>query len=377
MFNNEYEYLIHLIYCTIHDCVPKTPSENISLEKVFQFAKNHEVANISFVSLEKIQHKVNTEVYKKWKTQYVFSIQRNINQENARNTIVCELSKNNIRSIELQGTEIKKLYPFAFWRNMSDIDFVIDKQNLLKAEKVMRELGYKTKTYGDYDISAYANPKIAVELHSDFFDPNTEFYGEMTNPFKNASCLTNDLTYQATKEDFFIYNILHCIKHYRGSGMGIRRIIDIYYLNEKILPDLDIKFTYDFLENIGCKKDYEILSEIAKSWFSDNDIECKFNHEKNKIFMSGTHGDPNVSILNEYEREEQKHIFKIKKFVKLIFPPKTNIYSAYSFCSEKRLPIVFCWIYRWWILIFSKSKRKRVFKTIKKIKDFKVKKSQS
>ena len=162
-----------------------------------------------------------------------------------------------------------------------------------------------------------------------------------------------------------------------SSGMGIRRIIDIYYLNEKILPDLDIKFTYDFLENIGCKKDYEILSEIAKSWFSDNDIECKFNHEKNKIFMSGTHGDPNVSILNEYEREEQKHIFKIKKFVKLIFPPKTNIYSAYSFCSEKRLPIVFCWIYRWWILTFSKSKRKRVFKTIKKIKDFKVKKSQS
>ena len=377
MFNNEYEYLIHLIYCTIHDCIPQEPSENISLEKVFQFAKNHEVANISFVSMEKIQNGVNEELYKNWKTQYAFSIQRNINQENARNTIVCEFNKRNIRSTELQGTKIKQLYPYAFWRNMSDIDFVVDKQNLSEAEKALKTIGYVTKIFGDYDVSAFANPKIAVEVHTDFFDPNTEFFGKMTNPFKNAIPSTNDSTYQATKEDFFIYNILHCVKHYRGSGMGIRRIIDVYYLNKKILPDLDIEFTYDFFKQTGCKKDYEIISEIAENWFGDNAIGCNLDFEKNKIFMSGTHGNSSISMLNEYEREGKKHSFKIKKILKLIFPPKANIYSAYSFCSKKQLPIVFCWIYRWCVLIFSKSKRNHAFKTIKNIKDFKVKKSQS
>lgn len=375
MFSDEYEYLIHLIYSAIHNLQPTPNCENVSLEKVFEIAKEHEVANISFVAIEKMQNNVDGELYKKWKTQYAFSIQRNINQQVARDVIVCELNKNHIRNTELQGTVIKKLYPYAFWRNMSDIDFVVDKQNLLKTEKVLRELGYTTKCYHN-DLSAYTNPKIAVEIHTDFFDTNTEFYGKITNPFKNATKINNDFSYTASEEDIFIYNILHCIKHYRGKGAGIRRIIDIYYLNKKILPKLDKTAVQKLLKQLNCKKDYEILSAIAEQWLDLNGKECDFYYEKNKIFMSQTHGNVSISVLNAYEYDENKKLFKIKKIIKLLFPSKENIYSAYSVCAQKRLPTVICWIYRWCCLVFKKDKRKHTRNILKRIISFNYKKFQ-
>ncbi len=373
MFENEHEYLVHLICCAIHNKQPLEKPDTISFEKVFEAGKAHEVANIAFVSVERLQHKPETELYKKWKIQYAFSIQRNINQLSARDTIVEAFKKNGIRNIELQGTVIKKLYPYEFWRNMSDIDFVIDKQNLIKAERVMHELGYTTKIYGDYDISAYTNPKIAVELHSDFFDPNTEFYGKMTNPFKKAELSSDGTSYKASISDIFLYNILHCIKHYRGGGAGIRRILDVYLLNKMLLTMIDRQKIYAFLSAMGCKNDYDDLSAISEEWFGEKGEKTNLVHIKNKIYMAGTHGSFHVSIVNEYDDSDNKAFFKIKKFLSLLFPTKANIYSAYTFCSRYKLPIFICWVYRWLCLLFVKNKRKHAIKTVGNIKRIKLK----
>ncbi len=373
MFKNEYGYLIHLIFCAIHNSQPSEIPDNILFDRVFEAGKAHEVANIAFISVEKLHRKPNDELYKKWKLQYAFSMQRNINQISARDSIVDALSKHGIRSIELQGTVVKQLYPYAFLRNMSDIDFVIDKCNLLKAEKIMQDLGYKTKIHGDYDISAYANPKIAVELHSDFFDPNTEFYGQMTNPFEKAKLSEDCVSYTADDSDIFLYNILHCIKHFRGKGAGIRRMLDIYYLNSNILKNLDKESIFDFLKSANCKQDYDNLSAIADEWFGENGSKCNLDDIKKAIYISGTHGNIDALMLNQYNRSKNKKLFKLKKFLILIFPPKENIYSAYSFCASHRLPVFLCWIYRWCCVLFIKSKRKHAVKVITYIRNFRIK----
>lgn len=371
MLKNEYDYLIHLIYCALHNEQPLEKPNNILFEKVFEIAKEHEVANITFVSVEKLNNKPNQELYKKWKIQYAFSIQRNAYQMQAREKVVNALNQNGIRSVELQGTVIKKLYPYDFWRNMSDIDFVVDKQNLLKAEKVIKELGFKTKCCGDYEIAAFASPQIVLELHSDFFDPNTEFYTKMTDPFKKAKISPDGVSYNAEESEIFVYNILHCIKHFRGSGAGIRRILDIYYLNNFLLQNLDQADIFDFLQSVNCKQDYDNLSAIADEWFAKNEAKCALENIKNKILMSGTHGNFGIRLENEYEEEKNKNAFKIKKIIKLLFPAKSNIYSAYSFCSKYKLPTFLCWIYRWCCFIFVGNKRKRAVKNIKNIKNFK------
>ncbi len=373
MFKNEYEYLIHLIKCAIHNTQPIEKPNNISFECVFEVGKLHEVANIAFVSVEKLHDKPNDKLYNKWKVQFALSIQRNANQMAARDMIVNALNEQGIRTLELQGTIIKKLYPYAFWRNMSDIDFVVDKENLLKAEVVLQKMGCVTQRHGDYDISAYTKPKIAIELHSDFFDPNTEFYTKITNPFKKAVLSSNCMLYIADETDVFLYNVLHCIKHFRGKGTGIRRLLDIYLLNNDVLPNIDKHAVFEFLTSLDCKCDYDNLSAIAQEWFDKDGAKTNLDHIKSKIYKAGTHGTFDVRMLNEYDKSKIKVGLKFRTIISLIFPAKKNIYDAYEFCAKHKLPIFICWVYRWECLLFVGKKRKHAIEIITKIKRLKIK----
>lgn len=364
-FNNEYEYLIHLVKSAIHFTTPVEKPDNISFEKVFKIAKLHEIANISFVSIEKLLNKPDEELFNKWKIQFAFSIQRNANQIFVRNNIVNAFNNSGIRSIELQGTAIKKLYPYDFWRNMGDIDFIIDKQNLIKAEKIMQKLGYKTEICGDYDLLGIGTQTI--EIHTNYFIPSSEFFENMSNPFQNAKLSEDGVSYIADDNELFLYNILHCIKHFRGDGMGIRRLIDIYYLNNTILNNLKKELIFNFLSAINCKQEYDDLSAIADEWFAIDGKKCELFDIKNKIYLSGMHGSFEVQLLNESDNKKSKLFYKVKKIVSLVFPSKKTMYTTYDFCAQHKLPIFICWIYRIFYFLFSNKKRKKALKNLEKI----------
>ena len=54
-FANEYEYLVHLLQCAISDEQPVEKPAELSFEKVFEYGRTHEVANIAYVSLLKLK----------------------------------------------------------------------------------------------------------------------------------------------------------------------------------------------------------------------------------------------------------------------------------------------------------------------------------
>ena len=174
-YSNEYEYLIHLIKCAIHDNQPDEKPDALSFDKVFEYGKEHEVANIAFVSVQKLKSKPDNDLYKKWKMMYAFSIQRHAKQMHARNEMVEAFNHAQIRNVEVQGSRLKTLYPEPGWRMMSDIDFIIDIENLFHAEKILCDLGYNTKNVNDAEVDGFGANGIAIEIHTDFFHSNTKF----------------------------------------------------------------------------------------------------------------------------------------------------------------------------------------------------------
>ena len=81
-------------------------------------------------------------------------------------TKICVYANGNIRSLEVQGTKIKPLYPQADWRTMSDIDFIIDPKNLLKAAEILKELGYQCEGKYGVEVDAHRRPNINIEVHT-------------------------------------------------------------------------------------------------------------------------------------------------------------------------------------------------------------------
>jgi len=69
----DYEYLIHLIYCAVHDEQPLEKPEEVSFYNVLHLGKIHEVANIAYLSVERLEKKPPQEIYDEWKGFYYLS----------------------------------------------------------------------------------------------------------------------------------------------------------------------------------------------------------------------------------------------------------------------------------------------------------------
>ena len=365
-FKNEYEYLIHLLKCAITDTQPQEKPQELSFEKVFKIGKAHEVANIAFVSLLRLENKPDQETYKAWKTFYAFSISRHANQMAVRKTVVDALSDAKIRTVEVQGTVVKTFYPHPEWRMMTDIDFIIDRKNVALAQQTMEKIGYQTKSSFGSDlelceVNATAPDGTYVEIHSDFFDHFCICNSAMKNAFSFAYEF-EPFNYRVDETTFYLYNLLHCIKHYLQHGTGIRRILDVYVLTMKLEDKVDWTRINSMLETSGFKKAADEIFALSDKWFRN--IEPKINLEdaEQTVYMSGNHGTTSVMAKNTYNRMEktkQKH-FKFYAVLSRVFISKAEIYNGYPFCRKYKLPIVLCWFYRAFCIMFDKKRRKKV-----------------
>ena len=143
--NNEYEYLVHLVKCGLNNLIPVEMPKHLSYEKVLHYGKLHEVANIAFLGVENMQAKPVQEVYDNWKAFYYSAIKRDILQNETLALVLEKLHAENIRTLQVQGTVIKPLYPSSDLRMMSDIDLIVDKSNLLKASQILMQEGFITQ----------------------------------------------------------------------------------------------------------------------------------------------------------------------------------------------------------------------------------------
>ena len=370
---DEYDYLIHLIKCAIRGYQPDEKPEKLSFEKIFEYGRIHEVANIAFVSIQKLQSKPDTELYKKWQTIFAFSVQRHTNQMFARDTIVKALDRAEIRSVEVQGSVMKNLYPDPTWRMMSDIDFIIDRENLNKAEEIMKSLGYRTKNNSNVEIDGFGPYGIAVELHSDFFDSRSDLFGIITNVFDTAIPMGEGFSYKADFTIFYLYNILHCIKHYSNRGAGIRRILDMYILYQN-RDKINLMYINEVLEKYDLKETADTIMALAIEWFGDISGEKDLKEIANMVYMAGNHGTIQVNLMNEYKKTEisNKGLFKLYKVISLLFPKKEVIYDAYPYCRKQKLPVIFGWIYRGGCIISDRKRRKNAIEKLNEIRKAKI-----
>lgn len=336
-FKDEYDYLLHLVRCVIHNKQPEEIPAYLSFKKIFEYAVSHEIANIAFLSIEKLNKKPTSDLYNKWLLKYNQSISRDINQSYARQEILEEFKKAKIRSLEVQGTKIKEIYPKPEYRTMSDIDFIIDYSNLDKAKDIMLSLGYKCRFIDGVELDAYRAPNIFVEIHTEFFSKNSRFCGYMDKPFTNTiesvecSCETNP-------DVFYLYSILHIAKHYFNKGCGIRRVLDVYFLKHKYNKLIDKEYLDEKYKEAGILQLAIDLHLLAEYWFGNEQINKDLTVIEKHFKDSEVHGSMDIKIsnrLSKYNLQWEKQT-KIRYLLKRIFPDINFMCSAYPIVKKNK-----------------------------------------
>lgn len=360
---DECDYLIHLVRCAVHDLQPRELPKGLDFQRVYEWGLYHQIGNIAFCSVEKLKTKPREALYRRWQDCRDQAIVRDITQNYAAMEIRDAFQNAGIRVLEVQGTKIKPLYPQSNWRTMSDLDFIIDPENLPKAMELLEKLGYRCQNIQGIHVDAHRPPNINVELHTEFFEEDAKYRQVLRSPFARV-----DEQGQCPCDVFYLYNILHITKHYFSAGCGIRRVLDAYYLNQVYGPVIDAEQIHHALETINAGQFAADLEKLAQAWFGLEETRYHRNRLAEHIIHAGLHGN----LLNEwqYHMEEKFdptiRFAKLRYYLRRFFGTDGVLRKRYPVLQRYPILYPFCWFWRI-VSTLSPSSLKRVRREVKTI----------
>lgn len=343
VFSDECEYLLHLVRCAIHDLQPQELPEGLLFGRVYECGVYHHVANIAFYSVERLTNKPEVELYRKWEDCRNMAVVRHINQIYAAQEIREGFLAAGIRWIEVQGTRIKPLYPQPEWRTMSDIDFIIDRENLPEAAEILKMLGYICKDSHGVEVDGFRSPNINVEIHTEYFPEASQYYSTMRPPFASV-----EETGAYDANEFYLYNILHIAKHYFLNGCGIRRVLDAYYLNKNYSQIIDGSYIKSILERANAADFAAELAELANTWFGMEEQDFPKTKMARFFIQSGLHGTRANELKNHLAKtfDSTVRFAKLKYFLRRVLGTPKNLRKDYPVLERYIFLYPFCWLYR-------------------------------
>ncbi len=210
-------------------------------QALFSISAKQTLTGVCFVGIERLPKDLMPpkEVLLRW-----WSTAEQIKKQNERlNNAACEvvekLQEAGFRSSILKGQGIACLYPQPFLRTCGDIDVWVDADRK-RVEGYIKRMGWKpTMVYHHADIPLLDDAE--VELH---FTPSwmfsyfnnrklQRFFRKTADAqFSNAVRLPNcqDEVCVPTLAFNRVYILLHIYRHLFGEGVGLRQLLDYYYV---------------------------------------------------------------------------------------------------------------------------------------------------
>lgn len=370
-------YLVKLLAAVLHEKEAPPLPASLNWQLIYDMAKMHSVETMAFYGAEPFIRD-DTELYQNWKKSRDANIAQSLHQIEARKEVFQALHEAGIRFLPLKGYEMKCLYPRLEFRQMADIDVLIDPENTSRARDIMLKLGYRQKEAFPHHDEYFRPPFVTVEVHRQLLlvgDDRQRYYD---NIWKKAT--TDESTSEAYKldpNDFYIYQIVHFAKHYNLMGSGIRSVMDIYIYLEKYRNILNCEYIKEELKKLEIYDFYIKMEKLSLTWFSDSKTKPDIGRNElqeleRNIFLSGVYGSLEFS---RFKKMSNLHIEKGFKqtfhyFWIRIFTRKKDFKNSYPFLRKYPFLLSFCWFHRLiYVFLHKKQSIKRELELYKKVKE--------
>lgn len=270
------------------------------------------------------------------------------------------ISNKNIFPIVVKGFICKNLYPKPELRISSDEDWVLADSDAQICENIINSIGLnpsETNLQSNYENTYVNNSGLRIDLHKSFFPTENKFYdswNKIFDDFDNKSVFVecNGVKIKTLCPTYqLIYLILHALKHFLHSGVGIRQIGDIglyakYYYKEiqwetlisqlkRIKAD---KFAFAVFEI--CRNNLGIFDFIISPEFIDAEPLLS-DVLKAGIYGSSSQELCHSSTITISAAEKNKY-----GMVKWIFPSAERMSLKYRYVNKTVFLLPVAWIHR-------------------------------
>ena len=205
-------------------------TENLNWNFILSMAGMHGIAGLLYVKLSQCSNigRVPEDVLEKLKQTHRLNMFRNLLYSREFNSIANNFNGANIRILPLKGIAfLQSMYARNIaLRSLSDMDILVEKINVGRAEKILADMGYlKIKTgprnsrrafHSNFSRSRDKFP-IIVELHWDIDFSDSPFNINIAELWERSESVSaGDFSYyRLSIEDSIIFNSFHILREIR------------------------------------------------------------------------------------------------------------------------------------------------------------------
>lgn len=337
---------------------------------LYDFGRKQTILGVLYYGLTKLSnsdYRPNGQQILKWYSGYL-SIERANKQTYKDASALTELlyKKYRIKSCVLKGQANALMYPDPYMRIPGDIDLWTDAETL-DILRISRDLDKHGEIgYHHIELSYFKTP---VEIH--FFPSfmgniwheyklRRFFNNRKEAQFKMLTPLPDNLGSIYTLTDDFnrVFQLSHLMHHFFFEGIGLRQMIDYYYLLSKGFTDEERIETNRILQQVGMYKFASAVMYVMKDILGLNDkyLLMPPNKRIGKILMSEILQSGNFGFYDKRYSFAGKSVYS-QYFLEIY----RNLHFALDFPSET------LWgrpVSRWWHMIYKAWLRRQIKKNI-------------
>lgn len=378
--NNLQYLMVYLADCGVNQAAPEgSLPQGEELEALYRLSKFHSLDALIGMTLQK----AGVTLPQKWSEGVLKAVRKNMLFDAEREKLLAFFESKGIWYMPMKGILLKELYPAVGMRQMADNDILFDDAFAGEVQEYMESQGYAAESVGNgvHDVYKKA-PVYNFELHRALygeFHP-TEWVEYYTN-VKERLVATEGTScgYHFTDEDFYVYMITHEYKHYKGSGTGLRSLLDVYVYLKAKAQNMDFAYIQKECEILGVaefeKQGRSLCQKVfgASGWKTAEEPERLPDAEEQEMLYyyltSGVYGTEDRRIANKVKelQREKKSFPKLRYLWNRLFPG-AYVYKIYFPLAEKHpwlLPVG--WLKRTFSVVLDK-KSQRIMKEVQKVK---------
>ena len=332
-----------LRFCLKEDAKEPANLANIDWEELYNFGNKQAILGVLFHGIKRLSaspHRPTKGQILKWYSACSFIEQANRQTYKDANALtILFREKYGVCSCVLKGQTNALMYPDPYMRTSGDIDLWTDAKTL-DIIRISRELDKNGEIgYHHIELSYFKTP---VEVH---FFPS--FMGNLwheyklrryfeqckNNQFKHLTELPDGLGEIYTVTDDFnrIFQLSHLMHHFFFEGIGLRQMIDYYYLLLRGITEDERLETLRILKDVGMYKFTAAVMYVMKEILGlpDKYLLMKPNHRIGKILVS------EILMAGNFGFHDHRYSFAGKSVYSQYFIEiYRNLHFAIDFPSE-------------------------------------------
>ena len=354
------EYLAELIHSQFENRKPAMIPQDININELLELSIANQIWGFTARALMRLEN-IQPQLYEHLKRGSSVMIYKSKLQEHEIKKIQEIFEEQGIKNMPLKGIFMKKYYPLPELREMGDIDLVVEENDLERAGKILKNMGYTLKQrISNHDVYI-KKPYMVIELHKNMYkqeiDKKQHDYFES---FVNA-VLDDEkkYCYHQKTEDFYVYMIAHMAGHFYIRGCGVRNLIDIYVFRNKFKGQLDEEYIDRELKECGIYDFEKHMKKAAGIWLGNDKSDDFYDDLLTFMVMCGIYGKEEYGFWNEYSRTNSKNN-KVNMTLWYIFPPYHYMKKYYEYLKKAPYLLAFAWLHRILRgLVFKRGKQRR------------------